>query len=73
MNEATHRLNIRRIVYVWKRYSGSKVIKDKLFNFSDIDTLEDRIDNYLRHPDKFDFNKGDTIDKHIYSKLYIKG
>ncbi|MFC1590967.1 hypothetical protein ACFL43_00415 [Thermodesulfobacteriota bacterium] len=58
-----HKENISRIIYVWRRYEGTRAGIGKTFGFCEIDELENRINDYWDHPDKFDWNEGKVIDE----------
>ncbi len=53
--------DIKRIIYWWRRYKGRrhKDTKGKFYDFSDLDLLERRIEQYLKTPSKFNFDNPD--------------
>lgn len=56
---ANPRVDIERIIYMWRRYEGIRNAKHgKIWLAKDLDELEERIIQYLKTPSRFDWNKG---------------
>ena len=49
-----HEENIKRIIYVWRRYKGTRITKGKSYSFADIDILEQMIVRYWLTYEDFD-------------------
>lgn len=52
---------ISRIIYMWRRYEGTKIPEGKQFKKYEVIDLLERIRKYTNRPEKFNFNEGKVI------------